>query len=413
MDLTDRIVRSIDPPQHGSLTVSDKHRDSPRGFGLRVHSSGTRVFVLRYRANGKDRLLTIGEYPAWTLAAARHRASDYRREIDAGNDILQQRANRRAELTLRDAAERFLKTKSTLRSSQDIEALVRRYVVPELGSWKITDIRRRHVISLVEQITDHAPRQAALVLTYLKQIFEWAEDREVIEANPIATLRPSKVSPSLTPRRRGRVLSESEIRTFWDKAETCGMHRLTALALKLVLVTGQRPGEVAGIRKAEVVNNLWTIPAERRGKTETEHMVPITKTGLLLLDAAETETRRLNRRHERSGEFFFEARPGAPLTAAAIARAVKRYGQAIGNHNESQWGTWTPHDLRRTVRTGLAALGVDEITAEATIGHTRKGVGAIYDIHGYAKEKRAALEAWETKLLDTLGHTQDHERSPA
>jgi integrase len=402
MDLTDKTVRTIEPPQRGSLTITDKHRDAPRGFGLRVHASGTRVFILRYKADGRDRLLTVGEYPAWTLAAARHRANDYRREIDAGNDILQQRADRRAELTLCNAAERFLKTKSALRSCQDIDALLRRYVIPELGTWKITDIRRRHVISLVERITDHAPRQAALVLTYLKQIFAWAEDREIVEANPIATLRPGKVSPSLTPRRRGRVLSASEIRTFWERAETCGMHRLTALALKLVLVTGQRPGEVAGMLRSEIDGDLWTIPAERRGKTETDHVVPLTETAFSLLEAAAAETNRLGRRHKRIGNSVFEATPGRPLTPAAIARAVKRHARAIGNQSDERWKTWTPHDLRRTTRTGLAALGIDEITAESTIGHTRKGIAAVYDVHSYGEQKRAALEAWETKLLEIL-----------
>ena len=307
-----------------------------------------------------------------------------------------------AKHTLSDATKGFPKPKSTPRSYPDINALLKRYVVPELGSWKITDIRRRHVISLVERITDHAPRQAALVLTYLKQIFAWAEDREIVEANPIATLRPSKVSPTLTPRRRGRVLSESEICAFWEKAETCGMHRLTALALKLVLVTGQRPGEVAGMSRKEIDGELWTIPAGRRGKTETDHVVPLTRTALSVVEEAATETTRLGRRHQRTGDFVFEAKPGSPITPEAIARAVKRYGQSIGNQNDERWGTWTPHDLRRTVRTGLAAIGVDEVTAEAAIGHTRKGIAAVYDVHGYAKEKRVALEAWETKLLGIL-----------
>lgn len=402
MNLTDKTVRSTEPPRQGSLTITDKHRDAPRGFGLRVHASGTRVFILRYKSDGRDRLLTVGQYPTWTLAAARHRANDYRREIDAGNDILQQRSDRRAELTLGNAAERFLKTKSALRSCQDIDALLCRYVIPELGSWKIIDIRRRHVISLVERITDHAPRQASLVLTYLKQIFAWAEDRELVEANPIATLRPGKVSPSLTPRRRDRVLSGNEIRNFWEKAETCGMHRLTALALKLVLVTGQRPGEVAGMRRAEIDGNRWTIPAERRGKTNTDHVVPLTETALSLLEAAAAETKRLAWRNERTGNSVFEATPGRPLTPTSIARAVKRYAGAMGNQSDDRWGTWTPHDLRRTARTGLAVLGIDEVTAEATIGHTRKGIAAVYDLHGYGEEKRAALEAWEIKLLGIL-----------
>lgn len=213
------------------------------------------------------------------------------------------------------------------------------------------------------------------------------------------------MSPALSPRRRGRVLSGDEIRAFWEQVETCGMHRLTALALKFVLVTGQRPGEVAGIRSNEIDGERWTIPAERRGKTDTDHVVPLTRTAMDLLDSAATETSRLSRRHERTGDFLFEARPGSPIKPGAMARAVKRYACTMDNQGDEIWGTWTPHDLRRTMRTGLAAMGVEEVVAEATIGHTRKGIAAVYDVHGYVREKRAALQAWETRLGELLYET--------
>jgi integrase len=168
------------------------------------------------------------------------------------------------------------------------------------------------------------------------------------------------------------------------------------------LVTGQRPGEVAGMRRQEIDGDLWTIPAERRGKTETDQFVPLTGTALALLDSAFKETKRLNQRNGRTGDLVFEATPGNHLTVSAMGRAVNRHADAIGNQRLKIGGNWTPHDLRRTMRTGLAALGVAEITAEATIGHTRKGIAGVYDVHGYGDEKRAALEAWEIKLLGIL-----------
>ncbi len=402
MKLSDKAVQSIEPPERGRKTISDDHRDAPRGFALRVYSTGTRVFVLRYKSSGKDRLINIGEYPTWTLTAARRKATEHRRKIDSGHDILAERAQRQAEPVVRDVAEAFLKSKADLKSHQAMERSLNRFVIPMVGDWKGTDVRRGHAISIVEDAAPSGPRQAALVLTYMKQMFAWAEDRELVEVNPIASLQPAKIGKSLRPRRRGRVLSEEEIRTFWERIETCGVHRLTALALKLVLVTGQRPGEVAGMRMDELDGDLWKIPAVRRGKTNTDQVVPLTATARALLDCAAAETNRLNQRNERTGAFVFEARPGSPLTAPAMALAVRRYAEALGNHSDKVDGTWTPHDLRRTMRTGLAALGVDEVTAEATIGHTRKGIAAVYDVHGYGEQKRAALEAWEKKLLSVV-----------
>lgn len=347
-------------------------------------------------------MLTIGEYPTWTLAAARRRATEVRREVDAGHDILAERAQRQEEQTVRDVAAAFLESKLGLKSYNAMKRILSRFVVSKAGDWKIADMRRRHAISMVEAAQVHGPRQASLVLTYTKQMFAWAEDRELVEVNPVATLKPGKISKSLSPRHRSRILSDDEIRGFWQHIETCGPRRLTALALKFVLATGQRPGEVAGMRGREVDGDLWTIPAERRGKTETDQFVPLTGTALALLDAAAEETERLNQRNGRTGDFVFEAIPGKHLTVSAMGRAVIRHADAIGNQRHKVWGSWRPHDLRRTMRTGLAALGVDEVTAEAAIGHTRKGIAAVYDIHGYGKEKRAALEAWETKLLEML-----------
>ncbi|WP_440996269.1 tyrosine-type recombinase/integrase [Arhodomonas sp. SL1] len=402
--LTDVRIRKMTPPARGRRLVFDEHRDAPKGFGLRVTAVGKVAFVLRYlTSGGKDRLLTVGEYPTWSLAAARKRAAELRREIDSGADILEQRREERAEPTVTDVSEWFLQTKRDRKSYRDIEGAVLGHIVRALGRKRMREVRRRDVIVLIERLAAGHPRQAGRVLVYAKQLFEYAEDREIIEASPIATLKSSKIGPGLTARRRARVLHDDEIRAFWQGVETCGMHRLTALALKLVLVTGQRPGEVAGMRWDELDGRLWTIPAERRGKTDTAHVVPLTDTALALLEAARDEVERLSHRYPRTGEYVFEARPGSALTNLAISRAASRYADALGNRDAETWGHWTPHDLRRTCRTGLAAIGVDEVVAEVTIGHTRKGIAAVYDLHRYDREKRAALAAWERRLLQVVG----------
>lgn len=184
------------------------------------------------------------------------------------------------------------------------------------------------------------------------------------------------------------------------------MHRLTALALKLVLVTGQRPGEVAGMHKDEILGRMWTIPASRRGKTETCHAVYLTDTALEIVAAAKLEVERLQARRSVSWSGnIFEASPGSAISPAALCRAVVRNSAALGAKVESHWGGWTPHDLRRTMRTGLSACNIRPDIAELTIGHKKRGIVAVYDQHSFDTERRDALLAWEKYLLTVVSHS--------
>src|SRR5690606_31199984 len=138
--------------------------------------------------------------------------------------------------------------------------------------------------------------------------------------------------------KRARILDHQEIFTFWNNVEDCGLHRLTALALKLVLVTGQRPGEVAGMHEDEIDGLWWTIPASRRGKTENENRVFLTGTAMSIINAAKAEVARLQkRRKEPSAGFIFEARSGSGLDNNSLCRAVARKHEKLGAKDDPQW----------------------------------------------------------------------------
>lgn len=394
------LIKNVEPPAKGRRLIADQHRDAPRGFTLKVAKSGAKVFVLRYRAGGRDREVTIGEYGTWNLKAARLQAHEVRRQIDAGMDPLAERARADSEPTAADAVEQYCKRHADRQTNgHKVRRVLEMHFVSKLRHTKLHEIRRRDVIKLVEGLAATYPRQAAMLLTYIKLVFAWAEDREIIEANPVATLKPHKIDPRMKATPRRRVLTDDEITAFWNGVDESPLHRLTGIALKLVLLTGQRPGEVAGMRWDEIEGDVWIIPASRRGKTDTSHVVPLTGTALDLLAEARDETERLGkRRRSESSGFVFEARPGAPITVNAIDRAVKRHAAALGNTEAQDGGHWRPHDLRRTCRTRLSAAHIPESVAEAVIGHTRKGIVAVYDQHAYAEEKRAALETWERHL---------------
>lgn len=402
--LTDRMIRTLPAPASGKRVVFDHHRDAPKGFGLRVMATGSKSFVLRYRTKeGSARIQTIGEYPTWTLTAARLEATAIRQRVDRGEDPLGQRREERAEPTINDLVDAFEKARlGELASGAEIRRYFDRDLIPVLGKRKVKSIKRRDIIALVEARALEAPRAAALLLSYIKLLLSFAEDRELIEVSPATGIKAARVNKRMTTVKRGRTLEDAEIRAFWIGADTCGIHRLTALALRLILVTGQRPGEVIGMTRSEVEGKVWTIPASRR-KTGTGHTVALTETALALLSEARAEVARLaKRRGWPESPYVFEFREGKPGTTAALSKAVTRYCNAIGNRAHPDWGHWHPHDLRRTCRTRLAEIGIPQEIAERVIGHTAQGVVGVYDQHKYQIEIRTALEAWERRLLGII-----------
>lgn len=392
-------------PASGQRFIFDDHRDAPRGFGLRITSAGGKAFVLKYTIDGRERRKTIGDWPAWGLEQARNKARDLFHGIQNGEDPLEEKRRRRAEPTVEELAKDWLDRHATgLRSEKAIRGLINNDLLPTIGRMKVSDVRRRDVIEAVEAKAENAPRAAAQLLLYARRLFDFATDRDHIPANPLAGLKPGAITVKgkrdpLRQVARGRILDHDEIRSFWANVETCGLHRLTALALKLVLVTGQRPGEVAGMHLSEIAGDVWTIPATRRGKTDSAHTVTLTATAKAIVAEAQAEIERLaKRRVEKASGHVFEAWPGKPVNNAALARAVDRSHVALGAKDVPPWGRWTPHDLRRTMRTGLSACRVRPDIAEMTIGHTKRGITAVYDLHEFEAERTAALEAWDSRL---------------
>ena len=415
--LSKALIAAAQPPAKGQRIIYDGHRKAVAGFGLRITAGGTKSFILRYFIGGKERRMTIGKWGEenhWSLEAARKRAGEYRKQIDGKVDILEERRRQRCQPTVAEAVDDYCDAKiDGLASGKAVRSALERYLVKALGSRRLGEIRRRDVIAVVESIARHHGRQAALVLTYTKGLFAWAEDLGIIDANPAAAITPLKVNKRLAPRKRTRVLDDDEIRGLWVQAESCSIHRLTALCLKLILITGQRPGEVAGMRWDEIEGNTWTIPARRRGiarGAETDHVVALTDTALSLLDQAREEVGRLSKRRKRNtGTYVFETRLDSHPAVAAIDRAVSRYSDALCNKDADIWGHWRPHDLRRTMRAGLSACRVDDTVADTIIGLRRRDIESAHEQHPFLAERHLAMKAWEFRVHRILtGNDPDH-----
>lgn len=377
----------------------DSHRDAPGGFGIKLMAAGSRTFFLRYTIDGKQRLKTIGAFPAWRVEAARAEAQRLRVEIDSGRDPLEAKRRRRLEPSVADLAGEWIeKHARRLKSGPEIERAITVNLLPQIGKLKASDVTRTDLIHALEGLFATSPRAGEQTLSYIKQAFRFALDRGYLGSDPAAGLRKSAFGgPKRVATGRERILTAEEIKDFWN-ATPAGMDALTRLCLKFVLATGQRPGECAGMRLDEINGDRWMIPATRR-KTAQAHEITLTSTALALVDEAKREVaRRQKRRGGGEAEFVFETGRGRCMSVAALSKAVLRCSADLGVKSPP----WTPHDLRRTCRTGLAAIGIAPHIAEAVIGHQRRGVIGIYDRHSYSGDISDALEKWESRLWEIV-----------
>jgi len=366
--------------------------DTEPGFGLRIAPTGRKSFIYLYRFNGKSRRLTLGVYPRTSLADAREIVAKSVKTLEQGNDPGAEKIN--ARKALRDAesfeelafqwVERWAKpNRKSWRAAQrelEIDA------IPAWGKKKAYDIKQKDVFALVEQIMDRgSPIQANRTLGLLKQVFKFGVQRGIIDASPaVAIDKPAKET------RRDRVLSESEIRAFWIGLDRSIMTEGVKTALRLCLVTAQRRGEVAGMRRSEIDGNWWIIPKER-SKNGKAHRVPLSPLAKSLIE------------HASSDDYLFPSprKTGSngeqiPIEARALTNAITK------NRNVFDTDRFCTHDLRRTAATRMAELGVTRFDISKVLNHTDREVTAIYDHYDYDAEKKKALLKWGRRLQEIL-----------
>ena len=406
-----------------NLTANGGRRDlSVRGLpGLLVRVSATRggtsrSWRYRYFRDGRPRVLTLGDYPAVSVATARVLHAELAEIVRAGGDPQAHVEKRRADRlpahvrptagpTVADIAEEFLRVIARTRKRPEAARyLIEANVLPEIGSRAVADLRKRDFVVLLENIVARgSPVVANRVHALLKQMFATVADRDLIETVPPMP----RARPGGEEKPRDRVLTDAEIARLWRGLDTLApsgrrgdtVNRPLALALKLLLVTAQRRGELAAARWSDItaITNTdasghrrrlrtWRIPET---KTDRPHDVPLSPLAVRLLAA-------LRRTVGRSPYLL----PSATDTDASandrdrtITRAARRVHKRLGMN------AWTPHDLRRTARTGMARIGVAEAVAERVLNHAESDrMVAVYNRHSYDVEIRAALDAWAAEI---------------
>ena len=391
MRLTEQSIRKLPAPPRGNKIHYD---NLVKGLGLRVTAADRRAFVLNYRTNGRERRFTIGSWPEWSATAARERAKELRQDIDRGDDPLAERVQRRTDLTFGELVDEYLKIEAAKQKGEsEYKRLLKRDALPEWRNIRAADIKRRDVIALVEAKAKTAPIVANRLLELIRRVYNFAIRRDIVEANPCALVKKPGQEHA-----KDRVLSHQEIRSLWASLDGPWFTAQTKAALRLILVTAQRPGEVVSMRweDLDLENGWWTIPSER-AKNTLAHRVPLNQTAREILQSLPPVAKwvfpstKKDQHMDRNG------------LAVAVWRARKRKTAPLTVLD------FSPHDLRRSAASHMASAGVERFVIGRLLNHVEPGVTKVYDRHSYDAEKRRAAKTWEKRLRGILGQSRPAE----
>jgi len=392
------------------LAVERAHRSGERmllsdgdGLYLRKQTRDGASWTLRYHFAGREHWLTLGHYPDMSLAQARIEARRARVLLDKRLDPMTTRraaeAEQRQRGSFRELCEDWYRNEITGRGLKHPEVPRRhldKYLLPKLGRTPAVDVTPADIARVIDEIKGRAPTTANDLLRFTRRIFAFGVRRRMVPVNPAADFSPH-LDGGGTERPRSRALSLNELAQLFEKIrEVPTFGTDNGLALKLLLALCVRKGELLGARWEEFdldgntpLGAVWHLPASRT-KTGAPLDIPLVPAVIAWLREIKTL--------DASGEYLCPKRrrdrrervPHVGLDTLNAALQRVQHGLL----------PFTLHDLRRTARTQLAALGVRRQVAERCLGHAIRGVEGTYDRHDYFKERRAALAQWAGVLIE-------------
>jgi integrase len=393
-----------------ALAVERAHRSGERlllsdgdGLYLRKQTPDGASWTLRYHFAGREHWLTLGHYPDMSLAQARIEARQARVMLDKQQDPLSARraaqAERRQRGSFRELCEEWYRNEITGRGLKHPSVPRRhldKYLLPKLGRTAAADVTPADIARVVDELKGRAPTAANDLLRFTRRIFAFGVRRRMVSSNPAADFSP-RLDGGGIERPRSRALNLDELAQLFEKIrETPSFGADNTLAMKLLLALCVRKGELLGARWEEFdldgktpLGAVWHLPASRT-KTGASLDIPLVPEVIGYL----RELRSL----APGSEYPFAKRRRDPRERVphvgldTLNAALQRVKHGLP--------AFTLHDLRRTARTQLAALGVRREVAERCLGHAIRGVEGTYDRHHYFKERRAALEQWTTMLIE-------------
>ena len=381
MKLTDAKLRT--------LSETGKHFDGA-GLYLELTAAGGRYWRLKYRIAGKEKRLALGVYPSVSLKDARELASQARQVIQSGEDPAEQRKAAKSKAvhesanTFRAVALAWMGHQSARwepATRERIRSSLESNVLKALGARPLASIKPLEVMNAVKAVEARgASEQAGRVLQRVKAIYRWAVIHGRLDSNPMLDLMPAEILKPRAVRHRA-ALDAKELPAFLAQLEAYDGDPHTVHALRLLMLTGTRPGEVRGARWDEVDMDasMWTIPAERM-KIRQEHRIPLSSQALELLQSMQVLT------GERVLIFPSPFYPSKPLSENTFNSAMARMGYK---------NLATAHGFRALFSTVANETGWRPDVIERQLAHKeRNEVRAAYNRSTYMAERTKLLQWW-------------------
>jgi hypothetical protein len=443
--LTPTMIEKLRPKAGWGYQVMDSRVP---GFGVRVRETGPKTFIFRTRYPSKPNETSrreLGRVGVMTLVDAREKAGKWRTLVDKGIDPARQEEAERAErlrkqkITFRAVVEDFIREKlPSERKGKDVEREIRRDLMPVWEAKAITDITDLDVIAVISAKAPDGKTGARNLLALIKRFFRWAVAKRIygITESPCQTLSAKDILGE-GPGSRDRILSDDEIFAFWRATErmaypvgpayqllirtalrlreATGAQRHEIDALVLERLDGHKKGEAVHWRDIPADRSIWTIPKERMkgkksGKKQARaHAVPMTDEIVSLFASLP----------RFKGRFLFSTTKGrVPVSIGTkvkqelddlMLEELRALAHSRGKDpSDVELPHWVNHDLRRTVRSHLSRLKIEEVAREALLAHARPGIKGVYDIHDYREEKREALQLWAARLRTIVEPTPNN-----
>jgi integrase len=427
--LTDELAKSEPRPPKGNRIVYDTE---VKGLGLRITAADARVFTLDYEIAGKSRRYSIGRLDdPFTVGKARKRAKELKHRIALGDDPQVQKEQERAQAaaprpdTFADIVRAFLtmlaKKDRADRYVVETGRNLANHVVPRWGGLALSEISRKDVIAMLDDIAENGTLRlvdgkkvrasgggiaANRVLAGVRAMFNFAIRRGLVDVNPCTLVeRPGHEAA------RDRTLSKDEIRELWPAFAALAYP--FGVFFQICLLTGQRRGEVAGMRWADIDFDArtWTLSSDQT-KAGRVHVVPLSAAAMALIESAPRKPYR-DGKVEIPSSYVFTSDGDVPTSGFSRAKAqVEAKVLAARRELDPEavpMEAWGIHDLRRTAATMMGGLGIGEIVISRILNHAAAGVTARhYNHYEYVTEKRHALDVWASHLGRLIAPADDN-----
>lgn len=348
------------------------------GLHLRISRRGTKTFSVMLRIHGRQQRRTLGRYPKLSLAKAREETLALLRNAAVGVDSREPERNVIPPITFAEMVDAYVTRhlKPNARTWKTIEGSLKRKELRPFRTRPAAGIAKKEFVAVIDRLAETMPGAAVSLLRRLNMLYNWAADRDMVPGNPCERIpAPAKTNE------RDRTLSDDEIAAVWEATTQLPLPYMQMF--RMFMLTGQRRAEVSTMRWSEINGDVWIIPREKV-KKDRPHAVPLTGTAIVVLGTLP---------RFRHGDHIFTTTDGRkPSSNFTKTRAALQ--------ELSDTSGWTIHDIRRTVRSKLAELGVSREIARKVVNHEDGKIDRIYNRHAYLAEKREALEKWEKHLLN-------------